>query len=304
MNHHISCREAKQQDLVAYLERLGHLPKRVKGDDYWYLSPLREESDPSFKVNKKFNIWYDHGLGKGGNLIDFGVLYYGCTVKELLQRLDNHSSFQQPPSGSSVHPTQKSVAKEESKISILSATEINSPLLIEYLNTRKISLDIARKYCRQVAFQLYGKQITAIGFPNRSGGYELRNGNFKGSSSPKDITYIDNGQPSVAVFEGFFSYLSFHQLTQQQPTATNMLVLNSLAFLEKSRSLMEQHQAINLYLDRDRSGQQLTEKALQWDRRYIDQRALYCGHKDLNEWLQHQSPSFQQRHKRKKGRSL
>jgi DNA primase len=304
MNHSITCREAKQQDLVTYLASLGHEPKRVKGDDYWYLSPLRQESDPSFKVNKKFNVWYDHGLGKGGNLIDFGVLYYGCTVKELLQRLHNYSSFQQLPSGSSLHPVQKNVSQEESKIRILSASDIESPALIEYLNTRKISLDIAREHCRQVMFQLYGKLITSIGFPNRSGGYELRNARFKGSCSPKDISYVDNGQSSVAVFEGFFSYLSFYQVNQQSPDPTNFLVLNSLAFLEKSRPLMEQHQVIHLLLDRDRPGQHLTEKALRWDRRYTDQRDLYSGYKDLNEWLQHQRPPFQQHQERKLGRSL
>ena len=166
MSHTISCREAKQQDLVTYLASLGHEPQRVKGDDYWYLSPLRQENDPSFKVNKKFNIWYDHGLGKGGNLIDFGVLYYGCTVKEVLQRLHNYSSFQQPPSGPVFPPLEETGPDDKSRISILSASLIESRALIEYLNTRKISLDIAREHCRQVEFQLYGKQIIAIGFPN------------------------------------------------------------------------------------------------------------------------------------------
>jgi len=31
---------------------------------YWYLSPLREEKEASFKVNRKKNVWYDHGIGK------------------------------------------------------------------------------------------------------------------------------------------------------------------------------------------------------------------------------------------------
>lgn len=304
MSHSISCREAKQQDLVTYLAGLGHYPKKVKGDDYWYLSPLREESEPSFKVNRKFNIWYDHGLGKGGNLIDFGVLYYGCTVKELLHRLNDHFPFQQPSPEQSFQTVQKTPPTDDSRIRIMSEGAIDSPTLLQYLNTRKISLDIARAHCRQVAFQLYGNQVTAIGFPNRSGGYELRNARFKGSSSPKDITYIDNGQSSVSVFEGFFSYLSFHQAHLQKPDTTNFLVLNSLAFLEKSRSLMEQNQVIHLFLDWDRSGQQLTEKALKWDKRYMDQRDLYSGYKDLNEWLMGQYRPFNQSENLRMGRSI
>lgn len=293
MNHILSCREAKQQDLVVYLASLGYKPHKIRGNDYWYLSPLREEKEPSFKVNRKFNIWYDHGLGKGGNLIDFGILFYGCSVKELLQRLNNRFSFQQPTSAPR-NPGKSQLVEDRSRIRIISQKMIESPRLVQYLNTRKISLDLAREHCSQVEFQLYGRLYSAIGFLNRSGGFELRNMNFKGSCTPKDISYIDNGRSSVSVFEGFFSYLSFYQVEKWIPNATNFLVLNSLAFLERSRPLMEQHEKINLFLDRDRTGQVYTEKALQWDRRYIDRSSYYAHYKDLNEWLQNQKPTLRQ----------
>jgi DNA primase len=64
---------------------LGYNPVKVTNADHWYRSPLREENEPSFKVNRKLNLWFDHGLGKGGNLIDFGILYNNCTASELLQ---------------------------------------------------------------------------------------------------------------------------------------------------------------------------------------------------------------------------
>lgn len=48
-----------------------------------------------------------------------------------------------------------------------------------------------------------------MGFKNDSEGYELRNEFFKGSSSPKDITSFKNEGKKVAVFEGFFDFLSF-----------------------------------------------------------------------------------------------
>ena len=82
-----SCAEARQIDLVGYLAQLGHHPVQVRHPNYWYLSPLRKEKTPSFKVNQKLNCWYDHGLGQGGNLIDFGIRYHGCTVSELLHHL-------------------------------------------------------------------------------------------------------------------------------------------------------------------------------------------------------------------------
>ena len=46
------CADAKQLDLVDYLASLGHQPAKVRNQDYWYLSPLREEKTPSFKVNR------------------------------------------------------------------------------------------------------------------------------------------------------------------------------------------------------------------------------------------------------------
>ena len=57
--------EAKQINMLDYLTALGHHPEKIRNKDYWYLSPLREEKTPSFKVNRSLNAWYDHGIGKG-----------------------------------------------------------------------------------------------------------------------------------------------------------------------------------------------------------------------------------------------
>ena len=70
----LSIEEARRADIVNYLARIGHNPSKIKGSDYWYLFPLRNEKTPSFKVNRKLNRWYDHGLGKSGNIIDFAIL--------------------------------------------------------------------------------------------------------------------------------------------------------------------------------------------------------------------------------------
>ena len=56
-----------------------------------------------------------------------------------------------------------------------------------------------------------GKPYFAVGFLNRSGGYEIRNKFFKGCIAPKDITHIRQEQPKETcyLFEGFMDYLSF-----------------------------------------------------------------------------------------------
>jgi hypothetical protein len=91
------------------------------------------------------------------------------------------------------------------------------------------------------------------------------------------------------VFEGMFSFLSFQTLEQNNPIPlTNFLILNSLSFFEKSRVVMEQHQQINLYLDRDSAGLKHLQNALNWSKKYTDQSLLYQHHKDLNDYLVHQ----------------
>src|SRR3954447_4981953 len=91
-----SCWEARQMDIVLYLSSLGYEPTKGNNADYWYLSPLRDEKTASFKVKRKLNRWYDHGMGRGGNLIDFAILYNNCTVGEFLKSLGANLSFHQP----------------------------------------------------------------------------------------------------------------------------------------------------------------------------------------------------------------
>lgn len=112
----VSIEEARQTNMIDYLSKLGHEPAKVRGCDYWYLSPLREERTPSFKINRKLNRWYDHELGKGGNLIDFGILYNNCTVREFLHQLSGNLSFQKPLVK---HSHEQAESDVESKIKIL-----------------------------------------------------------------------------------------------------------------------------------------------------------------------------------------
>jgi len=83
----MNCAEANQIDMVDYLSFIGHLPQKICGNDYWYLSPLRSEKHASFKVERNKNVWYDHGIGKGGSLIDFLMEMHQYDVREALQKL-------------------------------------------------------------------------------------------------------------------------------------------------------------------------------------------------------------------------
>ncbi len=293
--------------MVDYLKSVGLAPQRIRGNDYWYLSPLHEEHTPSFKVNRQLNCWFDHSLGSGGNLVDFCLLYHKCTVKELLQKMDSSLSFpQQKSSVLSFSNDDKNILGSESKLieqkglKVKNETPITSPFLLSYLRSRNIPVELAQKYLEEVHYELHDKSYYALGFKNDSGGYELRNKYFKGSSSPKDVTTIFSGNKAedIRVFEGFFSFLSYLAVKDKHSlTLTNFLVLNSLSLFDKSLTKMEQYPKVHLYLDNDTAGNEVTTKALHKSERFTDERGLYKGCKDLNECLIQQNQKRNQRHR-------
>jgi DNA primase len=294
-NQGFSISEAKEMDMVNYLSTLGHEPAKIRNNDYWYLSPLREEKTPSFKVNRKLNRWYDHGLGSGGNLIDFGIEYYHCTVGELLEKLSGNFSFQRPPT----HTLERKY-EPAPKIKVLDDFALTSLSLLRYLEQRSIPIEIAKKYCREIHYDLNGNTYYGIGFKNDSGGWEIRNPYFKASSSPKDISTFKNGSDEANVFEGFTDFLSFQVLHKNLPEKSqDFVVLNSVSFFERARPFIEQHRAIQLYLDTDATGQNCSKRALSMSNKYTDESILYKNHKDLNDWLVNSGKSQKKRLRQK-----
>jgi len=229
--------------------------------------------------------------------VDLVCTLYHCDIASALVKI---SSLSTNPDLS--FPKQKTLPEpEENGIIIQSIKErITSPALTSYLRSRHISLSIAAKYCSEVLYQVRDCTYRAIGFKNNSGGYELRSPDFKGSTSPKFVTYLNRESNQIAVFEGFFDFLSYEMLAHKRglklaaPTP-NILVLNSLSFFTRSLLLMEKHQQIHLYLDNDAAGQKCTKELQQRTDRLVDERSLYKGCKDLNEWLVDQGRNLGQR---------
>src|SRR6478609_4932281 len=145
--------EVKNTDIVDYLASLGFKPTKISRNDYWFISPFRDEKTASFKVNRDLNRWYDFGDGKGGNLIDFGILFYQCSVKDFLEKMKSSFSFQQPVSHI------KNEDDDNRKIKIISEKEITSLVLLRYLHTRRIPADFARKLLSPGGLQIVRKNL-------------------------------------------------------------------------------------------------------------------------------------------------
>ncbi|MBC7851121.1 MAG: toprim domain-containing protein [Chitinophagaceae bacterium] len=290
--------EMKLFDLVDYLQSHGFLPAKIQGTNYWYKSPFRDERTPSFKVNRKLNTWYDFGEGMGGSIVDFGLRFHRCSISELLSRTTNDIAWFSIPNVTSSHSKHFDTAPEG--IQIVKASDIHSAALKSYLCERYINLEIASRFLQEVTFKNKGMSYYALGFQNDSGGFELRNRHFKGSSAPKDLTFMNNGSSEVHVFEGAFDFLTLCTIRKAKQLTGNVLVLNSASFFRKSIPLLEQHSVARLYFDNDITGCKINDLALKIEgTKCIDERHQYKAFKDLNQ-MHMQNVERQRKHWRPK----
>ncbi|WP_205514300.1 toprim domain-containing protein [Longitalea arenae] len=279
--------EANAKDMVEFLSKLGYEPARKSGQHYWYLSPLREEKTPSFKVNLKLNMWYDFGGGgkDHGDLVNFGTRYFNCSVKEFLSKMDDYYRHITPHI---LQPhTNKAKEEKDAEIKVTSVRSLTSFALLNYLKKRKIPQHIAQRYCQEVNYELKGKMYYSIGFKNDAGGYALRNQYVKLASMPNTSTFINNGERDLVVFEGFFDFLSYKALyAKQQEPPRNFLILNSTSFFKDKLPIMHEHRKVHLFIDNDKTGDNCMGMALALDNtKFIDERNLYKNYNDLNDWL-------------------
>ena len=286
----------KQIRIADYLHSLGYSPVKQQGINLWYKSPLREETEASFKVNTERNQWYDFALGKGGNIIALAQeLYCSNHVPYLLQRIEEQTPHIRPDSFSFGKQS-----SSEPRFQQLEIVPLSSPALLSYLQGRGINLELAKRECREARYTHNGKRYFAIAFPNGSGGFEVRNPYFKGCIAPKEISHIrqaGKARTACYVFEGFMDYLSFLTLRQEscpnypELDGQDYIVLNSVSNINKALYPLGNYERIHCFFDNDHAGlEALQQIRMEYGRdRYIrDASQIYSGCKDLNEYLQKQ----------------
>ncbi len=270
------------------LARLGFVPTntRKNGNELWYKSPFREEKTSSFKITVPYNSWYDFGLGKGGNILDFVMAYYNQDLQGALITVDRLFT------GEKKIRLKKTIAKESrgEGIELIKTQPLKHQALQEYLDSRRIPWVLAQRYLQQVHFLVKGKKYFALGFQNIEGGWELRNKYFQGALAPKTLTILYGNAPKehLRVFEGFMDFLSYLVIKQTNTFEGTVVVLNSLSLLSKLEAHLQQHsyQAIIAFLDNDQAGQQACGRLQQITSVPLyDRSSFYQDYKDLNAYL-------------------
>ena len=258
---------------------------RRSGNEEWYIAPYRGARTPSFRVNVAKQLWYDFGLGKGGDIFTLAGEFLQSddfrTQAKFIAETANMVVDRLEPPTYQAKPTES--VFEDVEVAPL----FRSPLT-EYLAERCIPYAVASRHCCRLNYGVRGKRYFAVGFPNMAGGYEVRSRYFKGCIPPKDVSLVkatDIPAGECLVFEGFMDFLS--AVTLDVTGNADCLVLNSVANVEKAAGLLDGYGSIVCFLDRDDAGRRtLAALVGRYGERVTDRSFLYDGCKDLNEYLQ------------------
>lgn len=272
--------DIKNISIREYLGKIGINPTRENERRGMYHSPLREDKNVSFSVDFSRNLWFDHGLGKGGSIIDLVSLMENVSVADAIRKLEN-GSFSFHRNNDILTPQ----IKQEPAIRILSISALHNTALLDYLKEREIKVEVAKEHCREIYYSTGNKEYFAIGFQNNANGFELRNKHFKGCTN-KDITiHSGNDKDTCLVFEGFIDYLSFLSFKGLKLPIEDVVILNSITNLPKALNFIQSHPKVHTYLDNDEAGRNTTSQIKSVCDSVSDQSTQYSEYKDLNDLL-------------------
>ena len=286
MNKPINAKEIKENaSMLALLAAIGYQPVKKTGNEHLFLSPLRDsDTTPSFSVNEGLGCWYDHGSGKGGNIIDFGLKYWPqLAFPEVLEKIAANLNVQPGPNAAT---KRKRLAVKEPHYQVLEIKELGTNLALQnYLETRGIWPQ-ARGVLKEVYYyvedaQKNRKNFFAAGWQNELGAWEVRNLNFKGCIGHKAISFIPGDANNLCVFEGFLNYLSWR--TDEPFCEDSILVLNSLSLFQAGISKARPFANIATYFDNDASGRAATAAFKAALPQSVDHSWVYEGYNDYND---------------------
>ena len=288
----MNSKQAKTIRIDEYLARLGYNPAKKGKNGFWYISMLAPngERTASFQVSADGHAFHDWSSGASGSIIDLATYIIGKRdVSVALAHIESTVGRTFPIATST---TSFSLYKQKKSLNVVSVQELNSRALLAYARNRGIPADIARAYCKEVHYSISSssKEFYALGWPNDSGGWELRNHFSKVAAAPKDISTLnDLCDCTMLVFEGFFDFLSAAALRWFKPLEMNAVVLNSTAMLDRAIPLLQQATKVICLFDNDDSGRKATARILQACPFAEDHSHRYAGFKDLNECFMNDS---------------
>ena len=278
--------------IADYLHACGIEPAKHYNGYALYHAPYREDPNASLKVDFQQNLWHDYGINQGGSIIDLVMKMRGCSAYEAIAHLAEGKATTLAPSSfhREAHIGQRRDEQRPNNTRrILSINEALPLHLQSYLReVRKIDLAVASPYLHHVRYEVGGREYSAIGFPNRAGGYELRDDKiFKGTIAPKDISVIAgqaNNAP-LCIFEGVMDFLSLLTMKGKEAISPS-IVLNSVSNIHRAVAYLHEKgiDSVRAFFDNDPAGRQALQAIQSTGIKVEDMSRHYSRYKDLNEY--------------------
>lgn len=273
----MNCEETKQKiSIRTVMESFNLFPSKENRRTAFYFAIDRDERTPSLSVDFVKNKAFDFGTGKSYDVISIVQQIKRCSVSDALKYLAKFEFSAQ----NEIH---KLESNQEVEYEILKTSEIRHFALVQYLTSRRVYKQ--KDLVREIHYKMNGKKYFGIGFLNDSGGFEIRNKYSKICLGKKDVTLIKtqkNNFDEIAIFEGFFDYLTYRNLEKEQ--SSDYLILNSTSMLFKVENKLKKYDKISLFLDNDSNGKSVKSKIENQYENVEDCSLIYNGFEDLNKW--------------------
>ena len=290
-NEYYDLQYIKAIPIADYLHACGIEPAKRYNGYALYHAPYREDSNASLKVDFRQNLWHDYGTSQGGSIIDLVMKMRGCSAYEAMAHLAEGKATTLAPSSfhREAHTGQRRDEQRPSNTRRILCISEKLPLHLQsYLREiRKIDLAVASPYLRYIRNEVGGREYSAIGFANRVGGYELRDGKtFKGTIAPKDISLIQgNTSETHCLFEGFMDFLSLLTMKGKESISPS-IVLNSVSNLPRAIAYLCENGILSVraFFDNDEAGRQALQGIQSSGIKVEDMSQYYARYKDLNEY--------------------
>ncbi|MBW8326570.1 MAG: toprim domain-containing protein [Prolixibacteraceae bacterium] len=274
-----------------YLANHGIYPVRKSGNELFYHSPLRNDKNASLTVNDVRRVWFDHGSGEGGSIIDLVMQMQKTDTRGAIKCLSCFNPSTDP--STNVYFSDNEIKEKALKHQIKGTKPLDNNLAITmYLQERGI-YDAARKSGRviEVYYDYINeagatKRFFGAGWENESGGFDVRSKYGKVCINSKDISIVGNGN-IVNVFEGMIDFLS--AVTDGTVSFNDKnIILNTTSLADRAILHIQKSgssEQINLFCDNDKAGDDCTKKFKEAFSLSEDKRNLYAEFSDYNEKL-------------------
>lgn len=257
--------------IKSLLNHLGFKPVESNEKESFYSNIFISNSlkPKSFRLDHALDVWFDKSIGKGGNITDFGKLYWPNldknAIREKLRSFHENNEYHymfavNEKSRRKRRPIKLPHYQIERTHKLGFTSEVSTFLqeagLWEIADSNLVEVHY---YVRDEKGRR--RNFCAAGWPNENGGWEVYAKNFKSCIGPKGMSIFQASTINITVFQEFTDYLKNRD--KLYALYSSILVLNSPQFLFAAIKRVCKYKNITFYIDETRESYQEAKLEIQ-----------------------------------------